>query len=129
MENLVCCMEHWNSLITKMLLIKTLKYWDSTTTLKTLKKLQKTYLWETIIYQNYIFVKGYLRYKTITFQNVSFEAQIKNFFLSEKNYVPFSRYSSFCIFEYPMIYQICDMMSISAWDKVYILIYLLNHNS
>ena len=129
MENLVCCMEHWNSLITKMLLIKTLKYWDSTTALKTLKKLQKTYLWETIIYQNYIFVKGYLRYKTITFQNVSFEAQIKNFFLSEKNYVPFSRYSSFCIFEYPMIYQICDMMSISAWDKVYILIYLLNHNS
>ena len=128
MENYVICMEHWNPLMTKMFLKKTLKHWNSTTILKT-KKLQKTYLWETIIYQNYIFVKGYLRYKMITFQNVSFEAQIKNFFLSEKNYVPFSRYSSFCIFEYPMIYQICDMMSISAWDKVYILIYLLNHNS
>ena len=26
--------------------------------------------------------KGYLRYKTITFQNVSSEAQVKNFFIS-----------------------------------------------
>ena len=28
------------------------------------------------------FVKGYLRFKTITAQNVSSEAQIKNFFIS-----------------------------------------------
>ena len=27
-------------------------------------------------------IKGYLRYKTITSQNVSSEAQIKNFFIS-----------------------------------------------
>ena len=59
--------------------------------------------------------KGYLRYKMITFQNVPFEAQITNFFISQKNYVPFSRYSSFCIFNNPVIYQICDVtMSIST---------------
>ena len=59
--------------------------------------------------------KGYLRYKTITPQNVLSEAQAKNFFISWKSYVPFSRYSSFCIFNHPMIYQICDvMMSIST---------------
>ena len=27
-------------------------------------------------------IKGYLRYKTITSQNVLFEAQVKNFFIS-----------------------------------------------
>ena len=60
-------------------------------------------------------VKGYLRYKTITSQNVSPEAQVKNFFDSQKSYVPFSRYSSFSIFNHPMIYQTCDvMMSIST---------------
>ena len=36
--------------------------------------------------------KGYLRYITITFQNVPSEAQVKNFFISQKIYVPFSRY-------------------------------------
>ena len=59
--------------------------------------------------------KGYLRYKTIISQNVSSEAQIKNFFISQKNYVLFSRYSSFCIFSHPMIYRNCDVtMSIST---------------
>ena len=33
----------------------------------------------------------------ITSQNVPPKAQIKNFFISYKNYVLFSRYSSFCI--------------------------------
>ena len=61
---------------------------------------------------NALTIKGYLRYKMITSQNVPSEAQIKNFV---KNYVPFLRYSSFCIFNHPMIYQICDvMMSIST---------------
>ena len=46
-------------------------------------------------------LKGYLRCKTITSQNVPFEAQVNNFFVSEKNYVPFSRYSSFDIFNHP----------------------------
>ena len=59
-----------------------------------------------------IILKGYLRYKTRTSQNVSFEAQVKN---SQKSYVPFSRYSSFCIFNNPKICKICDvMMSIST---------------
>ena len=67
--------------------------------------------------------KGYLHYKMITSQNVPSEAQIKNFFISYKNYVPLSRYSSFCIFNSPVIYQICDVkMSISTWDKVHFLI-------
>ena len=75
-------------------------------------------------------LKGYLCYKTITSQNVLSKAQIKNFFISQKSYVPFSRYSSFCIFNHPMIYQISDVtMSISTWDKVHFWIYLLNHNS
>ena len=83
------------------------------------------------IFLSYIFrsfLKG-VRYKTITSQNVSFEAQIKNFYFAEK-YVLFSRYLSICIFNHPMIYQICDItMSICTWDKVQFWIYLLNHNS
>ena len=34
-------------------------------------------------------VKGCLLYKMITSQNVSFEASVKNFFISLKIYVPF----------------------------------------
>ena len=65
-------------------------------------------------------LKGYLHYKTISSQNLSYEAQAKNFFISEKSYVPFSKYSSFCIFSHPMIYQICDVMiSITTWDRVH----------
>ena len=37
------------------------------------------------------------------------EAQIKNFFISQKNYIPFSRYSSFYIYNHPMIFRICDV--------------------
>ena len=75
------------------------------------------------------FFKGYLRYKTTT-QNVLSEAQVRNFFISQKSYVPLSRYLSFCIFSHPIIYQICDvMMSISTWNEVHFWIYLLNHNS
>ena len=66
-----------------------------------------------------LLLKGYLRYKTIISRDVSSEAQKQNFFISYKSYVPFSRYLSFCIFNYPMIYQICDViMSISAWDRI-----------
>ena len=49
--------------------------------------------------------KGYLHYKMITSQNVSSEVQVKNFFISQESYFPFSRYSSFCIFNHSMIYQ------------------------
>ena len=75
-------------------------------------------------------IKDYLRYKTITSQNVPSKAQIKNFFISYKNYVPFSKLSSFRILNHPMIYQISEVkMSISTRDKVHFWIYLLNHKS
>ena len=75
-------------------------------------------------------VKGYLCYKTRIFQNLSSEAQVKNLLVSQKNYVPLPWYSSFYIFNHPMIYQICDvMMSLSTWDRVPFWKYLLNHNS
>ena len=46
----------------------------------------------------------------ITSQNMSSEAQVKNYFISWTGYAPFSRYSSFYIFiNHPMIYQICDV--------------------
>ena len=45
---------------------------------------------------------------TITSQNVSHEAQVKYFFILQKSCVLFSRYSSFCIFNHSVIYQICD---------------------
>ena len=58
------------------------------------------------------------------------EAPAKNVLILMKGYVPFSRYSSFCIFNHPMIYQICDvMMSINTRNRAYFWIYLLNHNS
>ena len=67
-------------------------------------------------------IKGYLRYNTITSQNMSSEAQIKNYFYFVENYVPFSKYSSFSIFNHPIIFKICDVtMSISTWHKVYFL--------
>ena len=73
--------------------------------------------------------KACLHYKRITSENVSSEAQVKNVFISEKSYVPFSRYESIFVFNHPMIYQICDVMSIITWGRVNFLIYLLNHNS
>ena len=64
--------------------------------------------------KGYLHYKSYLNYKTITSQNVLFEAQVKNFFILWRCYAPFSRYSSFCIFNHRTIYQICDVMSIST---------------
>ena len=51
--------------------------------------------------------------KMTTSQNVSSEAQIKNFFILYRNYVSLSRYSSFCVFNHPMIYRIRDVTSMS----------------
>ena len=54
---------------------------------------------------------SYLELKRLP-QNLSFEAQFKNFFILQKSYVSFS---SFCIFNHPIIHQVCDvMMSIST---------------
>ena len=59
--------------------------------------------------------KSCLHYELITSQNVSSEAQVKNFFVLYKGDVLFSRYSRFCFYNHAMIYQICDvMMSIST---------------
>ena len=46
-----------------------------------LGKTVKSYLRYKAIFCNKVALKGYLRYKTITSQNVSSEAQIKNFFI------------------------------------------------
>ena len=71
--------------------------------------------------------KGYFCYKTITCQNLPSEAQVKTFF--GRKVIPFSKHLSFCIFNHPMIYQICDfMMSVSVWDRAHFLIYLLSHH-
>ena len=77
-----------------------------------LKNLNALNVYQTNFYQNLNFMdriklgnipQGYLSYKTITSQNVLSEAQVENFFILQKSYVPFSKYSSFCIFKYPMI--------------------------
>ena len=71
-----------------------------------------------LLYFSLILFKGHLRYKTITSQNVLPDAQVKNFFVLQRNYVPFTGYLSFSIFNHPMIYQICNVMvSISTWDR------------
>ena len=55
-------------------------------------------------------LKGYFCYKMITPQNVLSEAQVKNFCISQKSYILFSRYSSFRVFIHPAIWEICDVM-------------------
>ena len=79
-------------------------------------------------FQTSVLLNSYLCYKKIISQNVSSEAQVKNFFISYTSYVPFLRYSSFCIFNHPMIYQMCDvMMIINSWDRMHFWIHFLNH--
>ena len=70
--------------------------------------LQETVQKQIYLYENLtIALKGYLLYKMVTSQNVASEVQFKNF-------------SSFCIFDSPMIYQICGVMiSISTRDRVH----------
>ena len=56
--------------------------------------------------------------------------KLRIFFISQKSFVPFLRYSSFCILNDPLIYQIRDVMiSISTCNRMYFWIYLLNHKS
>ena len=74
--------------------------------------------------------QGYIRYKTIASQNMPFEAPVKDFFVSKESYVPFSGYSSFCIFNRTMICKIYDvMMSINTCDRVRFWIFILSLNS
>ena len=99
-------------------------------------KKKEWFLWQIVYYSHFgyslglmlRYFKGYLRWKTIIFENVSSEAQAKDFLVLWKSYLPLSRYSSF--FNHPMICQICDVMiSISTWKRVHFWKYLLNRNS
>ena len=66
--------------------------------------------------------------KRITSQIISFEAQFQKFFYLVEKLCSNLEISSFCIFNHPMIYQICDAM-MSTWDRVNFWIHLLNSNS
>ena len=55
--------------------------------------------------------------------------KLRIFLFCRKIIFLFSRYSSFGIFNHPIIYQICDaMMSISTLNRAHFWIFLLNHN-
>ena len=69
-----------------------------------------------------IFLKKQLKVTSqkVTSQNVSSEAQIKNFLISQKNYVPFSRYSSIVFLNIPWFTKSMTSQwvhEISTWDK------------
>ena len=50
-----------------------------------MQKLQKPFVMESIYMKSY---------KTITSQNVPYEAHVKNLFILQKSYVPFPKYSN-----------------------------------
>ena len=61
------------------------------------------------------YFKGYLRYKMIISQNVSSEAQIKNFLFRRKIIFCSQDIQVFAFFSHPMIYRTCDItISIST---------------
>ena len=70
-----------------------------------------------------LFIKGFLHYKTITSQTGSSEAQVNNFFISWKVYVPFSRYQFFVF-----LTILWFTKSVATWSEL-VHEYLLNHNS
>ena len=59
--------------------------------------------------------KGYLRYKTITSQNVSSEAHVKNFIILQKSSV-LKIFKLFLFLITPWFAKL--MISISAWDNL-----------
>ena len=60
-------------------------------------------------------LKVYLHNKTITSLNVSYKAQVNLFFYFAEKLCSIFKIFKFCIFNDPMICQICDvMMSIST---------------
>ena len=70
--------------------------------------------------------KCYLCYKTITSQDVSSDAQIKNFVYFVKKLFPFTRELSFCI---PWFSKSVTLLWVLVHDIGFIFEYLLNHNS
>ena len=74
-----------------------------------------TYLLLVEINKKCFLFKGYLRYRTLSSESVPSEAQVNNFFISQKSHVPFLRYSIFQICNYIMNFQIYDVsMSIDT---------------
>ena len=83
---------------------------------------------------SWLIVKIQAYYRSPPLQNYNFSKCVnwgtgQDRFVSWKSYFLFSRYSRICIYNHPMIYQICDVaVSISTWDRVHFWIYLLNLN-
>ena len=93
--------------------------------------MQRNFLVTWSYFKTVIEVKGYLRYKMITSQNVLFEVQVKKFFYFVEKLCSVLEIFKFCVFNHPLIYEICDvMMNISStWDRMHFWIYLLSHSS
>ena len=90
----------------------------------------KCYLEILTAWKLVILIKGYFRYKMITSENVSSQAQVQNFFYFTEKLCPVLKIFKFLYFQPPLIYQICDfVMNISTWGRVHFWIYLFNHNS
>ena len=83
--------------------------------------------WYTILFSHWLFWLKYCRFSTV----VRVYYILKNVLFHRKVICHlFSRYLRFCISRYPMICQICDIMTgIRTWGRVHFWIYLLNHNS
>ena len=82
------------------------------------------------IFDGYALFSKAVYYFRLLYTMFHMSDRLRIFFISKKSCVPFSGYSSFCMFNHSIIYQICDvMMSISMWDRMHFRIYLLNHNS
>ena len=72
--------------------------------------MQRNFLVTSSYFKTVIEVKGYLRYKMITSQNVLFEVQVKKFFYFVEKLCSVLEIFKFCVFNHPLIYKICDVM-------------------
>ena len=80
---------------------------------------EKCIIYRSLKYQKRLkIVKGYLPYKTITSQNVCVKHRLRIFFISQKNYVPFSRYSLFLfLFLFLYFQQYHDLSNLVRHDE------------
>ena len=79
----------------------------------------------------HLILKGYCCYKMIISQNLSSQAQVKNF-LFHRKVMYHSQDNQVLYFKHPMIcYIYCEVMMsiISTWDRVHFWVHLLNRNS
>ena len=99
----------------------------------------KNYLIKTILSQIFLFNRStqpptsFMAKILLAWWKIFVDTPLKVTCTTKYNFSKYTmrhRLRIFCIFNHPMIYQICDvMMSISTWDKAHFWIYLLNHNS